>query len=202
MVELEPDFLLPAEAVKAGGVAFDLEVGHFQGDRLAGLAVVGLEKRRHAALGNHVGDLEALVEQAARRPVHGRRLPRSWRPPDPALAGLLNIPHLDDLDGNIVADLPFLGQGNQPFAGFPGMIFHHRLEDFFVQDESVEAIRALQDDVPFEQGFGRNVDSGTSAHSRCCGSRWSGGGWSWRCARAATPVSLAAPCRNDRSSAA
>ena len=36
MVQLEADFLLAPEAVESGGVAFDLQVGHFDGDLGAG----------------------------------------------------------------------------------------------------------------------------------------------------------------------
>ena len=136
MVELEPDFLLPAEPVKAGGVAFDLEVRHFQGDRLAGLAVSCLEKRGHPTLGNYVGDLEALVEQA---PYAQCMSGPSFAPGARGLgrSGGIDIPHLYDLRGNVVADLPFLGQGNQPFTGFSRMVFHRRFEDLLIQDEPV-----------------------------------------------------------------
>src|ERR1035438_10830294 len=98
MVELQPDFLLPAEAVKASGVAFDLEVRHFQRDRLAGLAVVGLEERGHAALGYYVGDLEALVEHGPDAQfISGP----SFGLADRGMGGLgmIDIPHLDRKSG-------------------------------------------------------------------------------------------------------
>src|ERR1035441_5529296 len=101
MIELQPDFFLPAEAVKPGGVAFDLKVRNLQSDRLTGLAIVGLEKRGHGPLHNHVGDLETLVEQ---RPDAQLTSGASFALADGGMRGLsmINIPHLDDLDGNAV----------------------------------------------------------------------------------------------------
>src|ERR1017187_5241877 len=153
MIELQPDFFLPAEAVKPGGVAFDLKVRNLQSDRLTGLAIVGLEKRGHAALRNHIGDLETLVEQ---RPDAQFTSGASLALTDGGMGrlGMIDIPYLDDRAGNVVTHLPFLRQGNQSFARFSRMVFHCRLEYFVIQDESIQPIRTLQDDVPFKQSFG------------------------------------------------
>ena len=64
MIELQPDFLLPAEAVKAGGVAFDLKVGHFQSDCLAGLAVVPVRNR------SRFGDTKLERDLSARNGIN------------------------------------------------------------------------------------------------------------------------------------
>ena len=44
MIEPETDFLLALETLESRQVAFDLQVGHFERHRLAGLPVVGLEQ--------------------------------------------------------------------------------------------------------------------------------------------------------------
>ena len=117
MVELEADLLLAPETVESGRIAFDLQVGHFQRHRLAGLPVIGLEQRGHAALGDDIGDLKPVVQQRA----HTQLWPAAARLTAGSAGsapGLVHFPHLDDLDGDVVAGLALFGQGDQPLARF------------------------------------------------------------------------------------
>ena len=112
---------------------------------VAGLAVVGLEQGRHAALGDDVGDLEPVIQHHADAQVAAWPLRILAAPAAPL--GAIHIPDLHDLHGNVVADLALFGQGDQAFAGLAGMVFDGRLEDLVVQEVAVEAVGALQDQV-------------------------------------------------------
>ena len=65
---------------------------------------------------------------------------------------LVHIPDLDDLDRDVVAHLSFFSQGNKAFACLAGMILDEAIENFVVQQVSVEPIRAVQDEIIFLQG--------------------------------------------------
>ena len=60
---------------------------------------------------------------------------------------VVHFPDLDNLHGNIVADLPLFRLGNQPFAGFAGMRFDDRVQDFVVEQESIKSVRTLKNNV-------------------------------------------------------
>ena len=149
MIEDLADFLFALKAGKKGRIALELQEGNLDGHGSAGLEVIGPKNGGHAAATNHLGDVEALIQDLAdlNLGTHARLGCFLVKGQAPVVHPLFHTIDANHKDREIIVGPSLLGEFDQPLAGLGRFEPSEVLGDLDVGEVRVQAIGTHHEEI-------------------------------------------------------